>query len=130
VDVSECTRVTASTGVRRSVSRSMSGSTAQPERHIEPDALFVAGAHQLREALAEGAVHERQGAAPDAIPHRHLHEAGGRRGAHEHGPGSPEQLRERRFDAGQQLLHRSRAVSDHRPLHGREDLGVDVGGTG
>src|SRR3989441_10314812 len=100
------------------------------ERHVEPDALFAAGTHQVGEALAERAVDERQRAVPYAVPHRHLHEAGRRGGTHEHRTGSPEQPGERCFHPGEQLLHRSRAVSDHRPLHGREDLGVDVGGTG
>jgi len=67
---------------------------------------------------------------PYTVPYRHLHEPGRGRGADEHGTGSPEQPGERRFEAGEELLHRSRAVSDHRPLHGREDLGVNVGGAG
>src|SRR5689334_23894644 len=47
--------------------------------HVESDAFLATGAHQVREPLAEGAVHERQGPVPDAVADRHLHESGDRK---------------------------------------------------
>ena len=100
------------------------------ERHVEPDAFLAARADEVGEPLAEGSVDEREGAASDAVADRQFHEPGRRGGPDQHrAGGAGERLQSRRHSA-QQLLHRARAVPDHRLRHGGQHFGVDVGGPG
>src|SRR5207247_5168335 len=97
------------------------------ERHFEPHALFAHRRHELREPVAESAVHHGQRAAAHAVAHGHLHEPGRGRGADQHVAAGAAQGPERARHLLEQLLHGAGAVADHRPLHGGEDVGVDVG---
>ena len=98
------------------------------ERDLEAHAFLPHRRHELREAVAEGAVDDGQRATPHAVAHRHLHEAGGRRGPDQHVMTSAAQSLERPRHLLEKLLHGRGAVGDHRPLHRGEDVGVDVGG--
>ena len=64
VDVSECTQVTASTGVRRSASRSISGSMAPPSAtsrrmHSFPDAPTIPAKRSLKAPLTSESARRR-----------------------------------------------------------------------
>ena len=68
-----------------------------PERHVEAHAVLAAGAHQVREPFAEGAVDEAKGPVPHPVPDRQFHEPRGGRRADEHQAGRLEQAGERRL---------------------------------
>src|SRR2546425_6262396 len=64
-----------------------------PRSTLFPYTTLFRSPHQMGEAFAEGAIHERQRAPPHAVPHRQLHEPRRRRRADEDRAGGAEQAR-------------------------------------
>src|SRR2546423_1056938 len=106
------------------------GLDGRSQRHVETNAFFPSGTHDSGKTFTERTVDEGQSPPAHAIAHGHFHESGRRIGPDEHRAIRARQRAQFGGDALQQFFHGRRAVPDHRPYHGLEHLGMNVGRTG
>jgi len=90
--------------------------------------LPSAPGHDLGEAAGESAVHQAERPARHPAADRRLHHASGRAGGRHDGAVGSEEAAEAGLRLAKKCLHSPPPMSDHRPRHGGQDIGVHLGG--